>query len=238
MIPRNDEIKSAARTSLSGHYTPIVMAFLTAEMILWLFGTFLSTPSRTALGSLTSMALSFIVSVILLVIDAGFHYMYLQLARHRQIRIMDMFRCFRWESNTSIALALLLSLLNLGASLPFLLLSIVAPGLYSGIAGNILLSLVHICILAVINIIYSMTFFILADTPDLSPVQIMKKSRSLTRGYRFRLAGLAISMIGYVLLGIISFGIGLLWVFPYFGTILAHFYLFCADRKEPQAADT
>ena len=86
MIPRNDEIKAAARTSLSGHYTPIVMAFLTAEMILWLFGTFLSGPSRTAFGRLTSMVLSFVISVILLVIDAGFHYMYLQLASHRLIR--------------------------------------------------------------------------------------------------------------------------------------------------------
>ena len=237
MIPRNDEIKAAARTSLSGHYTPIVMAFLTAEMILWLFGTFLSGPSRTAFGRLTSMVLSFVISVILLVIDAGFHYMYLQLARHRQIRITDMFRCFRWQSDTSIKLAFLLSLLNLGASFPFLLLSLLAPALYSGVAMNILLFLLQVCVLAVINIIYSMSFFILVDMPDLSPVQIMKKSRNLTRGYRLRLAGLTISMVGYVLLGIISLGIGLLWVCPYVGTILAHFYLSCADREKTEAAD-
>lgn len=72
---------------------------------------------------------------------------------------------------------------------------------------------------------YSMSFFILADEPDLPANQARKKSMQIMRGNKWRLFCLDLSFIGWWLLGILTLGILFFWIIPYRNTAHAEFYL-------------
>ncbi len=66
--------------------------------------------------------------------------------------------------------------------------------------------------------------FILRDNPELSPKEVLHKSRIMMRGHKWDLFVLVLSFIGWFLVAIITFGIGFLWIGPYLDTAIAHFY--------------
>ncbi len=72
---------------------------------------------------------------------------------------------------------------------------------------------------------YSMTPFILNDEPSLSYNQAITRSRQMMDGYKGKLFMLHLSFIGWFLLGILSFGIGFLWIGPYINASQTQFYL-------------
>ena len=71
---------------------------------------------------------------------------------------------------------------------------------------------------------YSMTFFIIADEPEISAWDAMKKSKAMMEGNKGQLFLLSLSFIGWALLAILTFGIGLLWLIPYMQVSIAKFY--------------
>ena len=72
---------------------------------------------------------------------------------------------------------------------------------------------------------YSMTYFILAEDPQTRALEAIRKSKAMMKGYRWKLFCLVLRFIGWWILGILSLGIGFLWICPYFSTSLANFYL-------------
>ena len=72
---------------------------------------------------------------------------------------------------------------------------------------------------------YSLTPFIVKDNPQLSPNQAINLSMKMMKGHKFDLFYLYLSFIGWILLAILTLGIGLLWVIPYMQTAMAAFYL-------------
>lgn len=71
---------------------------------------------------------------------------------------------------------------------------------------------------------YSMAFFILSDNPNIGPNEAIGKSKEMMRGHKMELFLLQLSFIGWILLGIISFGIGYLWIGSYYSAAMAVFY--------------
>ncbi len=71
---------------------------------------------------------------------------------------------------------------------------------------------------------YSMTFFIMEENPQLSAGEAIQASKSMMYGHKWRLFELMFSFIGWWLLCIITFGIALIYVAPYYSTALAIFY--------------
>lgn len=71
---------------------------------------------------------------------------------------------------------------------------------------------------------YALTFFILADNPALSPLEAINQSKALMAGNKWKLFCLGCRFIGWILLAILTCGIGLLWVLPYLQTSMARFY--------------
>jgi uncharacterized membrane protein len=72
---------------------------------------------------------------------------------------------------------------------------------------------------------YAMTYFILAENPQTRGLDAIRKSRDMMKGYRWKLFCLGLRFIGWLILGILSLGIGFLWIIPYFWTSLANFYI-------------
>ncbi len=71
---------------------------------------------------------------------------------------------------------------------------------------------------------YSMTFFILSENPRIGAQDALTASKNMMMGHKGELFGLFISFIGWWLLCLVTFGIALIYVLPYFDCALTVFY--------------
>lgn len=76
---------------------------------------------------------------------------------------------------------------------------------------------------------YAMTPYILKDKfaagqTDIGATEAITESRHLMDGHKMDLFVLDLSFIGWGLLGIITFGIGFIWIVPYYRQTKANFY--------------
>lgn len=82
------------------------------------------------------------------------------------------------------------------------------------------------------SISYSQTFFVLKDNPELKNNAAIERSMAMMEGHKMEYFCLILSFIGWLLLGILTLGIGLLWVNPYIATATAHFYEYVKEDYE------
>lgn len=71
---------------------------------------------------------------------------------------------------------------------------------------------------------YSMTLFIMRDRPELEYNAAIEESMRLMQGHKMQLFLLDLSMVGWLLLSILTLGIGFLFLVPYNYTAHAAFY--------------
>lgn len=71
---------------------------------------------------------------------------------------------------------------------------------------------------------YAMTPFILADHPELTASEAIRRSQELMDGHKWDLFVLGLTFIGWNLLSALTLGIGALWVNPYMNAAYAAFY--------------
>ena len=102
---------------------------------------------------------------------------------------------------------------------------------YLGIVGGGLL----IAAAGFYSILLSFRFvlcpFLLADYPHFTPAQVLGHSKTLMKGNKRRLFCLYCSFLGWLLLGVVTLGIGFLWVLPYLHTAEAGFYDEISERS-------
>ena len=71
---------------------------------------------------------------------------------------------------------------------------------------------------------YAMVPYILAEKPYLTPQQALDESKTLMQGNKWDLFRLQFSFIGWMMLCILSCGIGFIWLIPYMNASYAEFY--------------
>ena len=71
---------------------------------------------------------------------------------------------------------------------------------------------------------YSQTFFIMRENPGMSGERAIQQSMKMMHGHKMDLFLLNLSFIGWILLGMVTFGIAYLWIYPYSYTTQAAFY--------------
>lgn len=72
--------------------------------------------------------------------------------------------------------------------------------------------------------LYSLTFYILNDNPNMSGKEIVEMSESLMRGNRWKFFWLGLTFFGWSILAGFTLGIGLLWLMPYMMVSMICFY--------------
>ena len=78
---------------------------------------------------------------------------------------------------------------------------------------------------------YAMTMYIIKDNPTMSGNDAITLSRKMMDGHKMRLFSLYLSYIGWFLLGIITFGIAIIYIAPFIHAAVLEFY---EDLKENQ----
>ena len=135
---------------------------------------------------------------------------FLRLQREGRCQFMDLFCCFRSLERVAVVFhAALLSALLI--SIGFLWL--IVPGI-------------------ILSIAFSMLWFVLADDPAITVSQALRKTWSLMQGNLWKYFCLNCRFIGWFVLCALTFGIGLLWLQPYFLSTAARFYLDIIDGPD------
>lgn len=84
------------------------------------------------------------------------------------------------------------------------------------------------CLLIVPGIIkaisYSQIFFILTEYPEIGVRKAMKLSMKMTNGYKGDLFVMALSFFGWMIVASLTYGIGYLWLLPYFNMSFTNAY--------------
>jgi uncharacterized membrane protein len=104
---------------------------------------------------------------------------------------------------------------------------------YTGIIKTMLLTDIFIFLWSLLLIIpgiiksysYKMVPYILADNPTIGVKKAIALSNDMTMGHKFDMFVLDLSFIGWYLLGIFAFGIGVFFVMPYENATSAELYL-------------
>lgn len=100
-----------------------------------------------------------------------------------------------------------------------------ALGLYLWTVLWVILWMLLLIVPGIIKAIsYSMSFYILADNPNIGVKKALKLSIAITEGYKGRLFMLGLSFIGWAILAILTLGIGMLWLTPYMQATFVNFY--------------
>lgn len=71
---------------------------------------------------------------------------------------------------------------------------------------------------------YSMSFYILADHPEMGIMEAMNESKRIMRGNKWKFFCLNLSFIGWGILCLFTLGIGFLWLMPYVEVTVIAFY--------------
>jgi uncharacterized membrane protein len=132
-------------------------------------------------------------------IALGMAEFYLNLARGREATFGQIFEGFK-RFGTALATYLLMLLFILLWAL-----LLIVPGIMAALS-------------------YSMTWYVMVDDPNLGPFEAMNRSKAMMYGHRWKLTCLGFRFLGWFLLCVLTLGIGLLWLMPYVGVTLAHFY--------------
>ena len=72
---------------------------------------------------------------------------------------------------------------------------------------------------------YAIIPYILADDPEISSKDAFKKAKEMMKGNKWRLFQLELSFIGWAILCVLTFGIGVFFLIPYVNAANAEFYV-------------
>jgi len=100
--------------------------------------------------------------------------------------------------------------------------------IYGSGAGMIVLAVIFMIILCIPAYIayyrYSMSFYILADNPDIGPLEAIRQSKAMMKGNKWKFFCLQLSFIGWGILSCFTFFILMLWITPYMQVSAVAFY--------------
>ena len=215
------QLRQAARDSLRGKWLDAVIFSLLISLILGA----LSALGGGDLEAGDMLPVNYFYSILeILVIGAfsfGSHRYFLQLAKNKLVRYGMMFDGFNYYFKTlwlTLLKALKIMLWGMTAGIPALIFVSVPNGEFMWL----FLTLIPIT-LATIR--YSQAWYVLADNPSLSANEALKASCKLMRGHWWEYVCLQLSFVPWMLVSIVTFGLGFAWLVPYMSTTSAHYYL-------------
>lgn len=149
----------------------------------------------------SSQLVSWIFSIVISPVIFGYYSTFLDIKRNQPVEIKNLFYAFGRKLYFKVLGVYLLTVIyTVLWSLLFII-----PGIIKSFA-------------------YSQVYFILKDDPEISPNAAITKSKQLMKGNKSKYFLLLLSFFGWIILCILSLGIGFIWLVPYYTASLATFY--------------
>ena len=201
----NQEYKNAALAALKGKWAPAVLCAV-VYMVITLcvsYATALFDPATTATGVVMTASLVTMLISLLVVCPLGVGYY----NAHKDLLLTGDDKLIANSFKTGFANwgHNVWGMLLMGIFVFLWTLLLIIPGIIKGFA-------------------YSLVPYILVDKPELSANEAINLSMKMMKGHKFDFFWLCLSFIGWILLAILTLGIGLFWLLPYMYTAYAAFY--------------
>lgn len=74
------------------------------------------------------------------------------------------------------------------------------------------------------DLLYVLSYYIMYDNPNMTAKQIVEERERIMKGQRGKYFGLELSFFGWILLTMLTFGIGIIFLMPYIQISIAIFY--------------
>ena len=195
MVTSNKDLMTQARKSLSGRWGLAVGTFFVYMLIMGGLGNLNYAFSSDGLKIAINLAPLLLGGAFAL----GVATFSLAIARDEDAKLEMIFSGFKYYIKT-LGLFLLMMLFIL-----LWMLLLIVPGFIAAIS-------------------YSMAFYIMRDNPDIKAMEAIDASKKMMYGYKWKYFCLGFRFIGWIILGILSLGIGFLWIAPYMSISQAKFY--------------
>jgi len=218
VLKRDTELKALAREQLSGIWGKsalltlmyFVIGILPGQLLLYIFKA-------------SSSTISFVDIILTAPVTIGMAMCYLNLVRGKNFNVLDILNGFKYFITVVVVYGIVDSM-NI---ISLILTDIITMNKGISVFISILFGILSIFLF----LMYSMVYYIILDDPRIGIKGALTSSRKLLHGQIWRLFCLQLSFIGWILLGVLSAGIGTLWVFPYIQVTMANLYLDLKKRE-------
>ena len=215
------ELKRLAREQLNGRWGLAIAANLLVQMIIsGLLTPFYFLLIITGSGTvqyITYMAAAIIISAVSMVLQCGILRMYFGFARNQEVSVGMVFGEFTRRPARYILGYVLIFVVEILCMLPgaiCLLVGIVADTVLAIMIG-VALYIAGIAVVIYVSLRLSQIFYLLVEHGEMSVIEAFRTSSQMMEGNMGRFFYIYMSFIGWSLLGLLSCGIGMLWVTPY-----------------------
>lgn len=213
------DLKRLAKQQLSGHWGMAALVMLVYSAIIgglsglgvFAMGTF---NPITLMYEGGSPMLSGLANLALFLVSGAFMYglynVFVVLARTGELEVGTLFSGFPMFFKC-FGLAFMISLFTFLWSLLF-----VIPGIVAAYR-------------------YRMAFYLLIDNPDIGIMEAIRESKEMMRGHKGELFILDWSFFWWILLGLVTFGIGMFWISPYMQETEVNYYEYLRGAADGSA---
>ncbi|MBR6626692.1 MAG: DUF975 family protein [Lachnospiraceae bacterium] len=242
----NSQLKDRAKGMLSGKYPLVIMCMLLYLMLTFALQTFLSSISMYLVQILVTVpafnnvvvtalfieGFSYLIAVLLGVFDIGLTLYFLNLTCGNPYLNTDLYFGFQNDFGKCLRLSLIVNSISCVCLIPYQYFSYQQQ--MSDKTNTVILGIAYLLgtmVYYALTCGISQIYFIHLDFPNMEISRLLKHSLRLVKGHKMRFFRLQLGFLPLILLGVLSLGIGLLWVLPYQQLTCTLFYL---DIMKPQ----
>lgn len=212
------QLKAIAKERSLGRYGTLVGAnlIIIAIQLLVTGITTVSTGGSIILIVINNL-ISLIINILLGLLMSGKAYLYMNLLYSQTVQTSDLFYGLKQNPQKAVIIQSVFVLVDFLVTIPTQILMV----FYQRNPSNTLMSLLitslgfGLIVDVIVYLTYSQSFFILHDFPDKSAAEILRTSRHLMKGNRFRLFYLNVTFIPLYILGAVALFVPILWISVY-----------------------
>lgn len=224
------QLKQIARGIMLGKYRNAISILLASDLMLSTLSLLTATASNSYVGLIIGFIINFLIMLFGSILMVGQCSFYLNIACKQPYQFSDLFTGFKIYPDKIIIIQFMIQLLTILPMIPAIIVMFITTAFY---AYNIIISFLVACLLLIIGagvswwiyLKYSQVYYLLLDFPNYSSKELLKMSWKLMKGNVGRLLYIQVSFLPLTLIGLLSFGIGFLFIHPYQYMTYTLFYL-------------
>lgn len=243
-MPSRKQLKGYARDRLTGSWRFFVKAALLMLLFQFALQELLSMvfPSvSVSLASTPYFLSTLIIGMMTEILSVGALGLHMNLCRERDFTLRDLAKGFLYRPERILfwllamsSVSLFLALVPSSLSMILLYRRSVNVQLYLQVAS---ISVFGALLVYLLQLPFAMVPFLYMDDPRKTTRDLMRESAQLMKGKKAKYFILQLSFLGMQLLGMLSFGFGMLWVKPYKAMTKTQFYLYaCSIRRTQESS--
>ena len=245
-------LKNSAKNVIAGKYYFAIMALLFAGMTSILFNRFTYNLNRSicltlidflrlSAGSVGIIVLSyllpFLLSIVLNVMQLGICLFFLNLTTNHPFYTFDLTYGYFHDFGKSLRLSGIRTLLSFLCLLPAdVYLDLRDQGFRLSATEMLSFAALQLLLIAIylpISLALSQSYYVMLDYPELSVTEVLKRSARIMKGKKKQLLYVRLSFLPLFVICLLTFGLGLFWLIPYYHVTMTLYYLDLMKPADP-----